>query len=82
MAYKEIACLIKKSGARAIGIAGKDDELLEGAKVREGGREEGRVRGRGWGGAEREPLALACLMAKRLKTTLTYHPSLPPSSFP
>jgi len=46
---KEIASLIKKSGARAIGIAGKDDGLLVGAKVgNEGGREGGRVGGRVW----------------------------------
>ena len=43
---KEIASLIKKSGARAIGIAGRDDGLLVGTKVREGGREGGREEGR------------------------------------
>jgi acetylglutamate kinase len=42
---KEIAALVKKSGARAVGIAGKDDGLLVGEKVRREGRREG-----GWEG--------------------------------
>ncbi|TFJ84158.1 hypothetical protein NSK_004630 [Nannochloropsis salina CCMP1776] len=35
---KEIAALVKKSGARAVGIAGKDDGLLVGEKVMKDGK--------------------------------------------